>query len=262
MPRPQTTWMLLLAAVLSCAGPREAVPGRSGSAAGSGAPSTRVVSVPPRPAESPRSPRSPRPFARLPEESYFLEIALGSEYGLGDFTIKRWAEDVRVEVVGYPTAEDLATLREVLAELNELVGREVRVYPVPSDGNLRVHFIPHDDFYRYEPSGVVFFGGFFWNWWNAAGEIVRGRVVIGSDRLTASQRKHLIREEITQVMGLMNDSEKYPESIFYQGYSETHTYAPLDRLLIRMLYSDALRPGMTLMDLDRVLPELYRTAFH
>ena len=124
MPRPQTTWILLLAAALSCAGPREAVPGRSGSAAGSGAPSTRVVSVPPRPAESPRS---SRPFARLPEESYFLEIALGSEYGLGDFTIKRWAGDVRVEVAGYPTAEDLATLREVLAELNELVGHDIRI---------------------------------------------------------------------------------------------------------------------------------------
>ncbi|MFM7666984.1 MAG: DUF2927 domain-containing protein, partial [Bacteroidota bacterium] len=36
---------------------------------------------------------------------------------------------------------------------------------------------------------------------------------------------------------LTNDTYDYPESIFYQKWSETTEYAPIDRVLIDMLYN-------------------------
>ena len=50
-------------------------------------------------------------------------------------------------------------------------------------------------------------------------------------------QKHLLREELTQSLGLCNDSYKYDNSIFYQGWTTTTEYAPIDRELIDMLYN-------------------------
>ena len=40
--------------------------------------------------------------------------------------------------------------------------------------------------------------------------------------------KDMIREEITQSLGFFNDTYDYPESIFYQGYSERTSFASID----------------------------------
>ena len=54
---------------------------------------------------------------------------------------------------------------------------------------------------------------------------------------TMSAKKHLLREELTQSLGLFNDTYDYPESIFYQEWTETNEYAPIDIELISMLYN-------------------------
>lgn len=184
---------------------------------------------------------------------YFLEIALGSEYGLGDFTLKKWVTDIQLEIIGSPTLEDLQTMRMVIDELNEIIANEVKISIVPQHGNVQLYFIPHDEFYLYEPPGIVFSGGFFWNWWNFTGEIDRSRVVIGTDRVSQEERSHLIREELTQMLGLMNDSMKYEDSIFYQRRTLTEDFSELDRQLIKMLYSDELTAGMNIFDIKASL---------
>ncbi|MGH1363249.1 MAG: DUF2927 domain-containing protein [Calditrichia bacterium] len=177
------------------------------------------------------------------QSQYFLDIALGAEYSIGDFRIKKWVDNLKIEIVGQPTHADRAELNNVISELNELLDGKLSLEIVATGGNVEVLFIPHDRFYEYEPSGLVFTNGFFWNWWNYAGEIYRGRVVVASDRLTQSHRNHLIREELTQLLGLMNDSQKYPESIFFQGHTEINTYCDFDRQVIRMLYDTSLPAG-------------------
>lgn len=176
---------------------------------------------------------------------YFLEIALGSEYGLGDFTVKKWVDDIRIELIGHPTEADRQTVQAVLADINDLIGLQVKIHQVSENGNVKVHFIPHSEFYQFEPNGIVFYGGFFWSWWNYAGEIFRARVVIGSDRIEQIHRDHLIREELTQILGLMNDSNRYQSSIFYQGHSLTQEFSEMDKTIIRLLYNEGISAGMT-----------------
>lgn len=184
--------------------------------------------------------------------SYFLEISLGSEYGVGSFTVKKWRTDIRIEVLGQPTLADMLALKSVINELNELLHPGIQLTIVPDHGNLQIHFIPHSQFYQFEPPGIIFYGGFFHSWWNYAGEIYRSRVVIGSDRVDQTHRTHLIREELTQALGLMNDSMKYKDSIFYQGTSHVVEFSPLDQRMIRWLYSDVIQPGMTQYQIRKV----------
>jgi hypothetical protein len=51
-------------------------------------------------------------------------------------------------------------------------------------------------------------------------------------------QKHLLREELTQALGLFNDSYKYDNSIFQQSWTTTTDYAPIDVKLIEMLYNN------------------------
>lgn len=55
----------------------------------------------------------------------------------------------------------------------------------------------------------------------------------------------MIREELTQSLGLFQDSWRYPDSIFYQGWSDITAYSDLDRTTIGLLYDSRLDPWMT-----------------
>jgi len=73
---------------------------------------------------------------------------------------------------------------------------------------------------------------------NSGAEIRRGEMYIDIYRChSLNGQKHLLREELTQSLGLFNDSYKYDESIFQQSWTETTEYAPIDRVLIDMLYN-------------------------
>ncbi len=178
------------------------------------------------------------------EIDYFREIVLGSEYGLGALTVKKWRRNIRIEVSGHPTLQDLATLQRVITDLNNIIAPKIQIELTHGNGNVKLMFIPHDEFYQYEPPGIIFYGGFFRTWWHPTGEIYKGCVVIGSDHVDQHHRSHLIREELTQTLGLMNDSMKFKDSIFYQGNSEVTSFSSLDKRVIKRLYSSDIHAGM------------------
>jgi hypothetical protein len=81
-------------------------------------------------------------------------------------------------------------------------------------------------------------------WWNGNDEIYQARAIVSNDVGSLALQRHWIREELTQLFGMGQDSWDYEESIFYAGYSETTEYAPIDRSVIRMLYDRRLVSGM------------------
>ena len=60
-------------------------------------------------------------------------------------------------------------------------------------------------------------------------------------------QKSTILEEITQSLGLMNDSDQHPDSIFFENQEENETitteYSSLDSTLIKLLYDPQMKPG-------------------
>ena len=67
-------------------------------------------------------------------------------------------------------------------------------------------------------------------------EIVKGCVFIDK-KLNGNQLKSVLREEITQSLGLGNDSWKYPKSIFYQGSNSNIKFAEIDEKIIQLHYN-------------------------
>lgn len=187
---------------------------------------------------------------------YFAEVGLGAEYGSASSVVRRWAEGPRVRVNGMPTPEDLATLGTVVAEIDGLTST-VDMEIVDSLPSVELHFAPQSSFPDILPSYVPGNVGFFTVWWDASQAIIQAVVLVSTD-IDQTARNHIIREEVTQILGLMRDSYRYPESIFQQSWTLVDRYAPIDEDLIEMLYRPELPIGAAPAEAVRTLRRLTR----
>ena len=121
---------------------------------------------------------------------------------------------------------------------------DINLELVDEAGNLEVYFSPESHFSDIEPAYVPKNLGFFRVWFDGEGVIQRGKVLIATDSTTQPERTHMIREELTQSLGLFKDSWEHSDSIFYEGWTTTDKYGPLDEATIRLLYQPQLVPGM------------------
>ncbi len=110
--------------------------------------------------------------------------------------------------------------------------------------DIQIYFVPHDQLSQYHSRYVPGNNGSVSINWGPSGEAADAIVLIASDTTNQLQRDHAIREELTQCLGLLNDSDFYADSVFYRGDSTATSYSPLDRSLIEMLYQDAVTIGM------------------
>ena len=175
---------------------------------------------------------------------YFFEIAFGVEYGTTTVVLHKWASDIRIKINGSPTIEDTNTLNQVITELNSLMGG-ISLSIVPSNPNIDIYFTTMDQFPSIEPNYVPGSRGFFWTWWNSSGDINKARILISIDKPNQQERSNIIWATLTRSTGLMKESSKYKDSIFYEGDSITASYAPIDRVIISLLYDSRLKSGMT-----------------
>lgn len=178
------------------------------------------------------SPKIKRAF-NSEELEYFSEVAFGSEFRNNkNPKLKYWRSDVEVQLNGNYTFEDRLEVIQVIAELNHLID-PIEINMVEKGGNLNMYFDRRSTFKKYsgyKPGNTGYFRreriAFF------------PKAFILIDQLMPIKiRKHLIREELTQVLGLKNDSYAYPQSIFYQGWTDVTEYSEIDRQLIRLMYN-------------------------
>lgn len=186
------------------------------------------------------------------ELEYFFETALGVEFGNSQPVLHKWKDNIRIRVNGTPTVADLEALNQVVSELNSLIG-SISLSVVDSNPNIELYFAPPDKFSEILPSYVPGNMGFFWLWWYSDGTIYKSTILIASEGITQQERSHLIREELTQNIGIMKDSNRYSDSIFFQDWTDTTQYSPIDRAVISLLYDSRLKPGMNKDKLKEIL---------
>lgn len=188
----------------------------------------------------------------------FLEIALGSEHGVKKRHVRKWMTPVRYALIHH--AGD-AELHERMAgahftHLALLTGLTIRPAQPGETPNFSVVLTSED---RLRDDLKTYFG------WDSSsqreqffretvcvatfasrrnGQIIRATAIIPVDR--ARSRGKLpacIVEELTQVLGLPNDSDKVFPSVFNDNSIDT-TLSGLDVTLLRLLYDPRIRPGM------------------
>ena len=171
--------------------------------------------------------------------SYFKEIALGFEFGNASNITRRWEIGMKVFVGGNPTPELLTELDKIIGEINTLstTGFKIETVSDTLQSNFYIFFGTGADYAKIFPSQSELVNsnyGLFSVFWNGLEQINRGYMYVDLVRPTATEQRHLLREELTQSLGLARDSYTYPESIFQQSYSTKVTeYAQIDKDLVR-----------------------------
>jgi hypothetical protein len=108
-----------------------------------------------------------------------------------------------------------------------------------SDANFFILFGSQQDYNNYDKESIGYTENNQGLFIAYGGEnLTKATMYVDVNRTSTNDgQKHLLREELTQSLGLCNDSYDYPESIFYQGWTETTEYTEIDKELIQMLYN-------------------------
>jgi hypothetical protein len=154
--------------------------------------------------------------------------------------LKKWNQDVKIYVVGDKRDYLMSELKDIVSELNGLISTiDITIVSNQSDANLVVLFGSAQDYNEFD-SGSVGYTDDNYGLFIAYGgeELTFATMYVDVNRTSTHEgQMHLLREELTQSLGLCNDSYDYPESIFYQGWTETTEYSDIDKEVIQMLYN-------------------------
>lgn len=180
-------------------------------------------------------------YKRYDQETneYFDEIVMYTEFSETRRSSPfRWTTDMKIYVDGAKPDYLMSELNLIVTELNDLIDPiTIRVVNRKQDANYIIYFGTHIEFSNLyslmDKSKLERNWGLFEVYPN------KGVMYVDLERTSFDYeaQKHLLREELTQSLGLLNDSWKYPESIFYQGWTTTTEFTEMDRKLIDLLYN-------------------------
>ena len=196
-------------------------------------------------------------------EQSFHEVALGSEYGKGDYRIRKWVKPIKI-YVQHDRGD--AHLQKQLIDahiqhLSSITRFTIRRVSTIAQANLKFFFT---DQKQLLPLITKYSG-------SAVAKINIAKTCIASISLNRSAQVRsaeiyipvdfayrkgklvaCIVEELTQILGLPRDSDKVYPSIF-NDKSTDDLLTGLDETLLRILYSPKIKAGMTKKSLSGVL---------
>lgn len=193
--------------------------------------------------------------------SYFKEIALGFEHGNSSETTRKWNTDLKIYVGGEENQVLLEELDDIIADLNSLILRDNIQLNVTSDSsssNFYIFLGPGQDYEQlFSPAeGLTDSNwGLFYVYWNSNQYLNRGAMYVDTNRPQPLNQRHLLREELTQSLGMAQDSPRFTDSIFQISYDAgvATEYSLYDEAVIQLLYHPEMRTGLNETEVDPIL---------
>lgn len=186
-------------------------------------------------------------------------VVFGSEFiGEDSDNVRKWVGPMRVAVYGDEDGTFTALVDSHLEKLHQLTQIDIaRVSEVAPERNAHILFLSRAQFNSYAHTylargkpgtnrNIACFGIFKSN----KREILEFHAMIPRSASLA-EVKACVVEELTQVLGLPNDSFDIRPSIFNDD-DEYHTLTWQDELFLRVLYDARITPGMGRAEFDPV----------
>jgi hypothetical protein len=192
---------------------------------------------------------------------YFTEVALGFEFGGASEITRKWRTEMKIFVGGNKSQALIDELNSIVSEINSLAtdGFSIRIVSDSLELNYYIFFGSADAYGKIYPSqGALAIDnwGLFNVSWNINNEIYSGNMYVDIDRANDLEEKHLLREELTQSLGLAKDSDRYANSIFQSDWTTTTQYADIDKDLIRLLYHPNMQIGLARANAEATVTQI------
>ena len=190
---------------------------------------------------------------------YFSEVVLDAEFinsGSAD-VVQKWNSDIAYALSGAPTAEDEAAVAAMVGFLNDIPGFPGMYRVENADAaNLQIHFVSAEEMINILGSNFHGCDGGVTIWWDGNQQIYKGTICVRTD-LDQYTRNSVIKEEIYNGMGPVQDTNLRSDSLIYSGFSTPQDMTRVDRLIMTLLYHKNIHCGMTAAQCESVLRELY-----
>ncbi|MBD1556980.1 DUF2927 domain-containing protein [Vibrio sp. S9_S30] len=199
-------------------------------------------------------------------EEAFYEIALKNEYDTEKQSIRKWRKPIKIFLEHKVPDEDVHTelVQMHIKHLSYLTNLPISLTTKVEEANIVWVFTRlsawEDDIARVlgksslqHASNAICIANFKTD---EDGELIGGGIIIPVDQ--AREKGKLlgcIVEEITQLLGLPNDSDKVYPSIF-NDKSPEDLLSPLDGLLLKILYHPNLKAGMNRDEAEPIVKQI------
>ena len=185
-----------------------------------------------------------------------IEVALGAEYGNNTQVLKKWAGPMRLFVGGNPSQILQEEMYGIITEINALTTDGFYIIQTADSlqANAYLFLGSAQEFAKrvpMAPSILASHNGLVQLTSNGTFEIQKAALFVDTDQSFIDEQKHVLREELTQSLGLLNDVKYYPSSIFYEAQSYGDSFSTNDREIIRLLYNPGLIAGMDSLQIRR-----------
>ncbi len=194
---------------------------------------------------------------------YFKEVALG--FDSGDFSeiTRKWREPMSIYLAGQESPALRNELENVVFEINELVtdGFELKLVSDSAQANYFVFLGTAAEYAQIYPnltSAIEADPGLFILSFNQRAELLEGHMYVDIERVPEREQRHLLREGITQSIGLARDSDRVDASIFQRDRTDVTEYANIDRELIRLLYHPNMVVGLDEIGAEVIIREIFK----
>ncbi len=201
--------------------------------------------------------------------SYFSEVALSAEFYDNSHRITKWTEPMSLYI--WKDGEfnrQISIIKSTINKINNLIDGEFKIELVDNyiKSNAVIFLMEKDEAESLVPkifegieeefAGLVLIEYDLDNY-----EIKHAKIFIDINEPLQDQESTIL-EELTQSIGLMNDSEKYSNSIFYQNKAldsiNTVKYSKMDIDIIKMLYHPKMKPGLNIKKAEKVIKQILK----
>ncbi len=189
---------------------------------------------------------------------YFKEIALKSEYFDNPEKITKWIKPMSLFIYKEAAMNvQMTTIHSTIENINNIASDGFRV-EVTNDHKKANAFLylcekgkvkeVAPKFYKLLNDSINYeYSGFSYVEFKWTNFVITKALMFVDSESSIEEQKHAIIEELTQSIGLSNDSDKYPDSIFFEAdsiqNSGDYQYSKMDVALINFLYNPKMKPG-------------------
>ncbi|WP_024850357.1 DUF2927 domain-containing protein [Hydrogenovibrio kuenenii] len=202
-------------------------------------------------------------------EKAFIEIALKNEYQASDMKISKWTKPIHYQITFLHLKPYEPVIQMIDAHLKQL--QHITHHPISSAQeasltNLKI-LITKDKYYQAvidkytgnkQPNLSTESNCMATIHKNKRHEIDRATVVIPIDyAMTKGLLPACVVEELTQIMGLPNDSNWVYPSVA-NDVSKVELLSGLDYIFLKLLYANEIKPGMNLTATRNIVQKLIK----
>ena len=201
----------------------------------------------------------------------FYKTVFGAEikalsWGVQTNRVKKYANEVKVWIYNRSHLNRMRMVRGFVKALPKTIpGLSLRMARTAKEANFHIYVVDASDYHRtvqeevFKDSSLQVPGQCLVRVLSRRSGILRSDAVIVADQGLPLFRRCMI-EEVLQGLGPVNDDKSLDYSIF-NDRSTHDSFTHYDKMILNMLYSPHVRPGMTLRDVRPLTPDLLRYAY-